>query len=60
MYSPLYGATEGLLGVNLWPKEEKALYLMVPDAQFFEFIPIENSDEDQPKVLSILHVSMVV
>ena len=50
MYSPLYGATEGLLGVNLWPKEKKPLYLMVPDAQFYEFIPIEYTDQDQPEV----------
>ena len=52
-YSPLYGATEGLIGLNVDPMAEKREYLLVPRAMFYEFIPIENTDQDQPKTLFI-------
>ncbi|XP_071846160.1 uncharacterized protein [Apostichopus japonicus] len=51
IYSPLYGATEGLLGVNLWPEKEERPYLLMPRSMFWEFIPIAQSDEDQPSTL---------
>lgn len=51
MYSPFYAATEGLIGVNLWPKEETPVYMLVPRAMFFEFIPVEESSKDQPTTL---------
>ncbi|XP_041358845.1 GH3 domain-containing protein-like [Gigantopelta aegis] len=50
LYSPLYAATEGLLGVNIWPRLPSQ-YLLVPSAQFFEFIPIEITDQPQPDTL---------
>ena len=50
IYSPFYGATEGLIGVNLWPEEENPVYLLVPGAMFFEFIPVEESSKEQPTV----------
>ena len=50
IYSPFYAATEGLLGINLWPKEDRALYMLVPRAMFYEFIPVEESSEEQPTV----------
>lgn len=50
IYSPFYAATEGLLGINLWPKEDRAVYMLVPRAMFYEFIPVEESSEEQPTV----------
>lgn len=51
IYSPLYGATEGLIGVNLWPEKEERQYLLCPRSMFLEFIPISQSDQDQPATL---------
>jgi len=53
-YSPIYGATEGLLGVNLYPDRSESLYCLIPDAQFFEFIPQANMDDISPDTL-LLH-----
>ena len=60
IYSPFYGATEGLIGVNLWPEEENPLYMLVPRAMFFEFIPVEESCEDQPTVCTPCNFSIAV
>lgn len=54
LYSPLYGASEGLLGINIWPEELPSRYLLHPRAQFFELIPVSHADEDQPQTL-LLH-----
>ncbi|XP_042891583.1 GH3 domain-containing protein-like isoform X2 [Penaeus japonicus] len=51
IYSPLYAATEGLLGVNMHPGKEDAIYNLVPRAMFYEFIPIDESSKDQPATL---------
>ncbi|XP_070554653.1 GH3 domain-containing protein-like [Ptychodera flava] len=51
LYSPLYAATEGLLGINVWPTDPERYYLLVPESMVFEFIPIEASDEAQPDTL---------
>ncbi|XP_069131283.1 GH3 domain-containing protein-like isoform X5 [Argopecten irradians] len=48
LYSPLYAASEGLLGVNIWPQEQPSRYLLAPKSMFFEFIPVEKSEESQP------------
>ena len=48
--STIYGATEGLIGVNLWPLGEKPCYVLVPRSMFFEFIPLELSQAEQPQV----------
>lgn len=48
-YSPLYAASEGLIGVNLDPKS--STYTLVPRAMFYEFIPVAVSHEAQPKTL---------
>ena len=50
-YSPIYGASEGLLGINIWPKERPSRYLLAPKSMFFEFIPVDKCDEDQPMTL---------
>ena len=49
MYSALYSSTESVIGVNLWPKDEPT-YLPLLSAAFFEFVPVENCHEAQPKV----------
>ena len=54
LYSPIYGATEGLIGVNIWPRNLPSKYMLHPRAQFFELIPIAHSEEDQPQTL-LLH-----
>nr|XP_054756098.1 GH3 domain-containing protein-like [Lytechinus pictus] len=51
IYSCLYAASEGLIGINIWPHDEERRYLLVPRSMFCEFIPIENSDEEQPDTL---------
>ncbi|KAK7096789.1 uncharacterized protein [Littorina saxatilis] len=54
LYSPLYAATEGLVGINLWPGDSPSRYLPHPCVQFFEFIPVECSDLEQPETV-LLH-----
>lgn len=51
IYSPLYAASEGLLGLNIWPKNHPSRYLLAVQSMFFEFIPVEHSTEDQPSTL---------
>ncbi|CAH1267721.1 GHDC [Branchiostoma lanceolatum] len=51
MYSPIYGATEGLVGVNIWPSDEERHYILCPRSMVFELIPVDSSDQDQPDTL---------
>ena len=51
LYSPLYAASEGLLGINVWPLERPSRYLLAPKSMFFEFIPVEKCEEEQPETL---------
>jgi len=53
IYSPIYAATEGLVGVNVHEdkKNENVAYTLVPKAMVFEFLPLCKSDED-PKHMS--------
>ncbi|XP_069041866.1 GH3 domain-containing protein [Lepisosteus oculatus] len=53
-YSPFYAATEGLIGINLWPERERHQYLLCPRSMFCEFIPEEGLEERQPSTL-LLH-----
>lgn len=50
-YSPFYAATEGLIGVNLWPEEPSRRYLLCPRSMFCEFLPESSLDEEQPRTL---------
>ncbi|XP_029934325.1 GH3 domain-containing protein isoform X2 [Myripristis murdjan] len=50
-YSPFYAATEGLIGVNLWPEEPSRRYLLCPRSMFCEFLPEGSLDEEQPHTL---------
>ncbi|XP_032822590.1 GH3 domain-containing protein [Petromyzon marinus] len=51
LYSPLYGATEGLIGVNLWPERRERRYLLCPRAMVCEFIPVQHAEQEQPGTL---------
>ncbi|KAK3099344.1 hypothetical protein FSP39_003018 [Pinctada imbricata] len=58
IYSPLYAASEGLLGVNVWPLKHPSHYLLAPKSMFFEFIPVEHCKEDQPATLFLDQVQL--
>lgn len=48
LYSPIYAASEGLLGINIWPHQLPSRYLLHPRTQFFEFIQENQMDEENP------------
>ncbi|KAM7381578.1 hypothetical protein PAMA_012423 [Pampus argenteus] len=50
-YSPFYAATEGLIGVNLWPQEANRRYLLCPRSMFCEFLPESSLEEEAPHTL---------
>ncbi|MBN3296536.1 GHDC protein, partial [Amia calva] len=50
-YSPFYAATEGLIGVNLWPEREPRQYLLCPRSMLCEFIPEGSLEEEHPATL---------
>ncbi|XP_028287446.1 GH3 domain-containing protein [Parambassis ranga] len=50
-YSPFYAATEGLIGVNLWPQDSKRQYLLCPRSMFCEFLPESSLEEETPHTL---------
>ncbi|XP_076154644.1 GH3 domain-containing protein [Alosa pseudoharengus] len=50
-YSPFYAATEGLIGVNLWPEQKRRQYLLCPRSMFCEFLPEASLDEEDPQTL---------
>ncbi|XP_055349268.1 uncharacterized protein LOC129596108 [Paramacrobiotus metropolitanus] len=49
LYSPFYGASEGFLGINLWPFRSSVNYILWPCGIFWEFIPLENVTDTNPK-----------
>lgn len=50
-YSPFYAATEGLIGVNLWPQELNRRYLLCPRSMFCEFLPESGLEDEKPQTL---------
>eukprot|EP00927_Polykrikos_kofoidii_P024039 TRINITY_DN21940_c0_g1_i1.p1 TRINITY_DN21940_c0_g1~~TRINITY_DN21940_c0_g1_i1.p1 ORF type:complete len:771 (-),score=148.61 TRINITY_DN21940_c0_g1_i1:237-2522(-) len=50
VYSPFYAATEGLLGINLFPQRPFGVstYVLDPGSMVFELLPVEWRDVDQP------------
>uniref|UniRef100_A0A8C5EPD5 GH3 domain-containing protein n=1 Tax=Gouania willdenowi TaxID=441366 RepID=A0A8C5EPD5_GOUWI len=50
-YSPFYAATEGLIGVNLWPQDQDRRYLLCPRSMFCEFLPEKSLEEETPPTL---------
>ncbi|XP_069807740.1 GH3 domain-containing protein [Dendropsophus ebraccatus] len=57
VYSPTYCAAEGLCGVNLWPMKDVPQYVLCPRSVFFEFIPVEMTEQEQPETLCVQDVS---
>eukprot|EP00808_Paulinella_micropora_P012326 g18783.t1 len=65
IYSPVFAATEGLMGVNLEPrspspaytlvKEEWCSRVTVPRAMFFEFLPVEEQSEATAPTTLLAH-----
>ncbi|XP_072312308.1 GH3 domain-containing protein [Eucyclogobius newberryi] len=55
-YSPFYAATEGLIGVNLWPEEPRRRYLLCPRSMFCEFLPENSLEQDDPQTLLMQEV----
>lgn len=51
MYSPIYYAAEGLIGINIWPRNLPTRYLLHPNATFLELIPVDKMLEEQPETL---------
>lgn len=57
-YSPFYAATEGLIGVNLWPQEQNRRYLLCPRSMFCEFLPESSLEEEKPSTLLMDEVNV--
>ncbi|XP_037319635.2 GH3 domain-containing protein [Pungitius pungitius] len=55
-YSPFYAATEGLIGVNLWPQEPHRRYMLCPRSMFCEFLPERSLEEETPPTLPMEEV----
>jgi hypothetical protein len=51
VYSSVYSATEATVGINRYINRQR--YVVIPSVAFFEFIPVENSDEDQPSTKNL-------
>ncbi len=41
----------------MWPEEATPVYMLVPRSMFFEFIPVEDSGEEQPSVRNFSKVT---
>lgn len=53
VYSATYGASEGLLGINLWPGKHIARFLPVPQQGYTEYIPLAETTSPNPNTLEI-------
>ncbi len=51
IYSAIYGATEALIG--LAPEVNQPTYVIAPRAAYFEFIPFEDSDLENPSTFDL-------
>ena len=57
IYSPSYGATESFIGVGLWP-DRPGHYVMATDPAYFEFIAIDDVEQDQPPTVDMEGVAV--
>lgn len=57
IYNPSYGATESFIGVGIWP-DRPGRYVMATDPSYFEFIPVDLVDEEQPPTVDIAGVGI--
>lgn len=51
IYSPVYGATEALIGIGIHPNNQS--YVLLPNVAYHEFIPSAKIEEPQPRTLAI-------
>lgn len=51
IYSPAYASTEAMMGIN--PYADKIRYVIIPDTVFYEFIPIEETEEENQHTLCL-------
>lgn len=56
-YLETYNASEGFFGIQDQDNSEELL-LMLDYGVYYEFLPIENIDDDQPKTLSLAEVEL--
>jgi hypothetical protein len=56
IYSPAYGATEAMIGIN--PYANKIRYVVIPDTVFYEFIPIMEVDKKHISTLCLDEVKI--
>lgn len=54
VYSPVYAATEGTIGIN--PYVKKIEYVVIPDTCFYEFIPVNEEQSNKTLLLDELKV----
>lgn len=54
LYTGLYAASEGLLGIALEPETRR--YVLDPQSMYFEFIPAERAEDPSPPTLPLRHV----
>ncbi|XP_071479317.1 uncharacterized protein [Diadema antillarum] len=53
IFAPGYGATEGIMGINLWPTSGKDEFVLLPGLTVYEFIPENNMNDDDPQTILI-------
>jgi len=53
IHSGNFGASEAWLGLNLEPYKKTPSYTITPHSAFFEFIPIEEIESDNPTTLNL-------
>ncbi|NEO39176.1 MAG: GH3 auxin-responsive promoter family protein [Moorea sp. SIOASIH] len=53
VYSAAYGASEGLLGINLWPGKHIARFIPVPQERYTEYIPVAETTSPNPTTLEV-------
>ena len=57
LFYQTYNASEGFFGIQMEPKADDML-LMLDYGIFYEFIPLENIDEEQPNTLQLEEVEL--
>ncbi|MGD0153108.1 MAG: GH3 auxin-responsive promoter family protein [Thermacetogeniaceae bacterium] len=51
LYAGMYGATEAVVGISLWPGE--ATYVVTPRTAYHEFIPLNQVGENRPQAFDL-------
>lgn len=51
IYSPAYASTEAMIGIN--PYANKIRYVIIPSTVFYEFIPVNEGQENSDKTLCL-------